>query len=221
MGDRGRAAVFVDRDGTLIRDVGYLCRVEQLEILPNVPEAIRLLQEKDYKVVVVTNQSAVARGRLTEAMLADIHGELIARLARRGARLDAVYYCPHHPTEGFAPYKMVCDCRKPNTAMIRRAETELKLDPSRSYIVGDQKGSGLIIRTKCRLRSRQRSFTWRPISGRRPAGLPALIDVKSKDMARGVVMRSAITGVAGFIGSHLAEKLLSMGHEVIGIDKNE
>ena len=138
MGDRGRAAVFVDRDGTLIRDVGYLCRAEQLEILPNVPEAIRLLQEKDYKVVVVTNQSAVARGRLTEAMLADIHGELLARLARRGARLDAVYYCPHHPTEGFAPYKMVCDCRKPNTAMIRRAETELKLDPSRSYIVGDQ-----------------------------------------------------------------------------------
>ncbi len=138
MGERGRAAVFVDRDGTLIRDVGYLSRVEQLEILSNVPEALRLLNENEYTVVVVTNQSAVARGRLTEAVLADIHGELLTRLARRGARLDAVYYCPHHPTEGFPPYKIVCDCRKPNTAMIRRAVTELNLDPSRSYMVGDQ-----------------------------------------------------------------------------------
>ncbi|MDH3446070.1 MAG: HAD family hydrolase [Deltaproteobacteria bacterium] len=138
MGDAGQAAVFVDRDGTLIRDVGYLCREEQLEILPRVPEAIRSLKERGYKIVVVTNQSAIARGFLTEVVLAGIHRELLAQLARLGAHVDAIYYCPHHPTEGFAPYKMVCDCRKPETAMIRLAAMELDLAPSRSYVVGDQ-----------------------------------------------------------------------------------
>jgi D-glycero-D-manno-heptose 1,7-bisphosphate phosphatase len=133
-----QAAVFVDRDGTLIRDVGYLWREEQLEILPRVPEGLRLLRDKGYKVVVVTNQSVVARGRLTEVLLADIHRELLRRLARAGAMLDGVYYCPHHPTEGFAPYKIQCDCRKPGTALIRRAELELEVAASRSFVVGDQ-----------------------------------------------------------------------------------
>jgi D-glycero-D-manno-heptose 1,7-bisphosphate phosphatase len=138
MGAGGRAAVFVDRDGTLIRDVGHLCREEQLEILPKVPDALRLLKEKGYKVVVVTNQSVIARGRLTESLLAEIHRELFGRLARSGAHVDGVYYCPHHPTEGFAPYKTVCDCRKPNTGMIRQAAAELGVAVSLSYVVGDQ-----------------------------------------------------------------------------------
>jgi D-glycero-D-manno-heptose 1,7-bisphosphate phosphatase len=138
MGDAGHAAVFVDRDGTLVRDVGYLCRVEQLEILPQVPEALRLLKRKGYRVVVITNQSAVARGHLTEDLLAEIHRELFGRLTRVGAQVDGVYYCPHHPTEGLARYKTVCDCRKPNTGMILKAAAELGLAPSRSYVVGDQ-----------------------------------------------------------------------------------
>jgi len=133
-----QAAVFVDRDGTLIRDVGHLWREQQLEILPRVPEALRLLKEKGYKVVVVTNQSVVARGRLTESHLADIHRELLRRLACSGAKVDGVYYCPHHPTEGFAPYKTQCDCRKPGTGLIRRAVAELRVALSRSYVVGDQ-----------------------------------------------------------------------------------
>ena len=82
MGEGGQAAVFVDRDGTLIRDVGHLCRREQLEIIPKVPEALRLLRKKGYKVVVITNQSVIARGDLTESLLADIHRELLGRLAR-------------------------------------------------------------------------------------------------------------------------------------------
>jgi len=82
MGEGGHAAVFVDRDGTLIRDVGHLCRQEQLEILPKVSKALRLLREKGYKVVVITNQSVIARGGLTESLLADIHRELLGRLAR-------------------------------------------------------------------------------------------------------------------------------------------
>jgi D-glycero-D-manno-heptose 1,7-bisphosphate phosphatase len=138
MGAGGYAAVFIDRDGTLIRDVGYLSSEKQLEILPKVPDALRLLREKGYKVVVVTNQSGIARGRLTESLLANIHRELFGRLARSGAQVDGVYYCPHHPTEGFAPYKTVCDCRKPNTGMIRQAAAELDVAASRSYVVGDQ-----------------------------------------------------------------------------------
>jgi D-glycero-D-manno-heptose 1,7-bisphosphate phosphatase len=138
MGLRGQAAVFVDRDGTLIRDVGYLCRPAQLEILPDVPEALRLLKQKGYKIVVITNQSAVARGYLTEQILSEIHGELFGRLYRAGAEVDGVYYCPHHPTEGSAPYRIDCDCRKPNTGMILKAAIELGLAPLQSYVVGDQ-----------------------------------------------------------------------------------
>ena len=134
----GQRAVFVDRDGTLIRDVGHLCRQDQVEILPRVPEALRLLKDSGFKVVVVTNQSAVARGRLTEGLLAEIHRRLFRRLAELGGEVDGVYYCPHHPTEGWGRYRSRCDCRKPNTGMIRQAAAELGLAVSRSYVVGDQ-----------------------------------------------------------------------------------
>lgn len=134
----GQPAVFVDRDGTLIRDVGHLCRADQMEILPQVPEALRLLKDNGFKVVMVTNQSVVARGRLTEDLLADIHRQLLHRLARSGGEVDAVYYCPHHPIEGLGCYRVVCDCRKPNTGMIRRAAAELGLAVFRSFVVGDQ-----------------------------------------------------------------------------------
>ncbi|MGH7797733.1 MAG: D-glycero-alpha-D-manno-heptose-1,7-bisphosphate 7-phosphatase [Candidatus Binatia bacterium] len=132
-------AVFLDRDGTLIRDVGYLRRVEQIEILPRVPDALRLLREHGFKLVVVTNQSAVARGWLSERDLNEIHGALNAALAQGGARLDGIYYCPHHPTEGTGVLRVDCCCRKPDVGMIGRASTELGLIPAQSYVVGDQK----------------------------------------------------------------------------------
>jgi D-glycero-D-manno-heptose 1,7-bisphosphate phosphatase len=132
------AAVFVDRDGVLIRDVSYLFHAGQLEILPGVPEAICLLRATGLKVIVVTNQSVIARGWLTEDQLAAIHEELRRRLARSGAFLDAIYYCPHHPTEGLGSYRVACSCRKPNPGMIERASLELAVDPSISYLVGDQ-----------------------------------------------------------------------------------
>ncbi len=131
-------AIFLDRDGTLIRDVGYLCRQDQVEILPRVAEAIRLLRGQGFLVVVVTNQSAVARGRLTEEELGRVHDALNALLAQDDAHLDGIYYCPHHPTEGVGPYHAECDCRKPNTGMIVKAVGDLGLDPSSSYVVGDQ-----------------------------------------------------------------------------------
>ena len=131
-------AVFLDRDGTLICEVGYLCRRDQIEILPRVAEAIRLLRAGGFCLVVVTNQSAVARGLLTEEELGRIHGEMTARLEKEGAYLDGIYYCPHHPTEGNGVYQRACDCRKPNTGMIVTAAADLALDLSRSYVVGDQ-----------------------------------------------------------------------------------
>jgi len=133
------AAVFLDRDGTLIRDVGYLSHIDQLEILPKVPEAVCLLRAVGLKVVVVTNQSAIARGLLGETELALIHAELRRRLGQKGAFLDGIYYCPHHPTEGLGLYRAACACRKPNPGMIEQASLALRLDPSISYLVGDQR----------------------------------------------------------------------------------
>lgn len=133
-----RAAVFLDRDGTLIRDVKYLCAVEQIEILPGAAAALLLLRAHGFKLVVVTNQSAVARGRLSELALQTIHAELMERLGRDGAVLDAIYYCPHHPTEGLGDFRRICECRKPKTGMIERAARELDLDPKLSYVVGDK-----------------------------------------------------------------------------------
>jgi D-glycero-D-manno-heptose 1,7-bisphosphate phosphatase len=134
----GETGILLDRDGTLIRDVGHLNRLEQVEILPRVAEAIRLLCGRGLKVAVITNQSAVGRGLLTEEELGRIHRELAGRLAAAGARLDGFFYCPHHPTEALGNYRLACGCRKPNVGLARRAAAELKLDLGRSYVVGDQ-----------------------------------------------------------------------------------
>lgn len=135
---RETMGVLVDRDGTMIRQVGHLSRLEQVEILPRVPAAIRLLRDYGLKVAVVTNQSAVARGLLSEEELERIHQELKMRLAAGGAPIDGIYYCPHHPTEGVAPYRTACGCRKPNVGLATRAAAELEIDLLRSYVVGDQ-----------------------------------------------------------------------------------
>lgn len=138
MSPKRSAAVFLDRDGTLIRDVGYLCRLDQVEILPGGAEALKLLRNNGLKIVVVTNQSGVGRGFLSEQELHKIHEALIESFAARGAEIDAIYYCPHHPTEGFDGYRVICDCRKPNAGMLRRAAEQLQLDLGASYVVGDQ-----------------------------------------------------------------------------------
>jgi histidinol-phosphate phosphatase family protein len=126
----GNRAVFLDRDGTIARDVHYCRRPEDFELLPTAPEAIRLLNDSDFKVIVITNQSGIARGYFTEHTLAKIHEKMENELARDGARVDAIYYCPHHPDDG-------CDCRKPGTALYRRAAQEVDVDFHQSYVVGD------------------------------------------------------------------------------------
>lgn len=126
----GNRAVFLDRDGTIARDAHYCRRPEDFYILPTVPEAIRLLNDHHFKVVVVTNQSGIARGYFTKETLAQIHQKMEDELAKYGARVDAIYYCPHHPDDG-------CECRKPKTALFYKAAKELDIDPNHSYVIGD------------------------------------------------------------------------------------
>lgn len=134
---RGRAAVFLDRDGTLVAERGYVTAPGQLRLLAGAAGAVRALRSSGYLAVLVTNQSAVARGLLDEEGLALVHGELRRRLARRGAELDGLFVCPHHPTEGRPPLRRRCSCRKPAPGLLRRAIRELQLDPRRSWCVGD------------------------------------------------------------------------------------
>ncbi len=133
----GRPAVFVDRDGTLNREVHYLRRVADLRLLPGTTAAVRRLTEAGFAVVVVTNQSGVARGLIAPATLDAIHATLYRRLAHGGTRLAGLYVCPHHPTVGSPPLRRRCRCRKPAPGMVERAARELGLDLGRSYCVGD------------------------------------------------------------------------------------
>lgn len=132
-----RAAVFFDRDGTLTVEKDWIVRPEELELLPGAAQAVRAASDAGFATVLVTNQSAVARGMIDETQLAAIHARLAEVLARGGARLDAVYTCPHHPTEGVGPLRVDCDCRKPKPGLVLRAAHELDLDLTGSWIVGD------------------------------------------------------------------------------------
>ncbi len=130
-------AVFLDRDGTIIEDVGYLDALEKIAWYPWSVDAIRALNQAGFPVVVVTNQSGIARGLLTERLVHEAHRALDRRLADGGARIDAYYYCPHHPEGSVARYRQQCDCRKPAGGLIERAARDLGLDPQRSVLVGD------------------------------------------------------------------------------------
>jgi D-glycero-D-manno-heptose 1,7-bisphosphate phosphatase len=134
----GRRAVFIDRDGTISEEVGYVNHVSRYRVFPFAAEAVRALNEAGWLAVLVTNQAGVARGYFAEEMIGAVHGLLAAELERGGARLDAVYYCPHHPTVGEPPYRLDCDCRKPRPGLIRRAAADLGLDLARCWMVGDR-----------------------------------------------------------------------------------
>jgi histidinol-phosphate phosphatase family protein len=133
-----RKAVFLDRDGTIIREVDLLTRVRQMRLLPGAAAAIRSLNRLGYKTIVVTNQPVVARGWISENDLRAIHAEMKRRLRRRGARLDAVDYCPHHPDANLPRYRVRCRCRKPGDGMIRRSARRLRVGLRGSFLVGDQ-----------------------------------------------------------------------------------
>lgn len=134
----GRPAIFLDRDGTLNEEMGYLNHLSRFQIYPWTPEAIRLINRSGFLAVVVTNQSGVARGYFDEELVHEVHGFLKKILEESGARLDGIYYCPHYPEGTGNSYRRPCDCRKPKPGMMLRAESELGVDLRRSYIISDQ-----------------------------------------------------------------------------------
>jgi D-glycero-D-manno-heptose 1,7-bisphosphate phosphatase len=131
-------AVFLDRDGTINEEMGYVNHIERFHLLPRVGQAIRLLNQHKWKVVVITNQSGVARGYFPESLVHQVHQKMQDLLKGEGAYLDGIYYCPHHPDVGIPPYRQKCRCRKPATGLIDDAVKELDLDCLQSYAIGDR-----------------------------------------------------------------------------------
>jgi D-glycero-D-manno-heptose 1,7-bisphosphate phosphatase len=133
-----RPAVFLDRDGTLIEERGYLDRLDLMAPFPGTPAALARLRDEGFALVLVTNQAGVARGLFDEAFVQEAHRHLAALLARDGIALDGYYYCPHHPEGVVEAYRRVCRCRKPGPGMVEQAAHDLGLDVARSFVVGDK-----------------------------------------------------------------------------------
>jgi D-glycero-D-manno-heptose 1,7-bisphosphate phosphatase len=133
-----KPAVFLDRDGTLIHDVGYLSRVEDVQWFPSSIEAVRLLNRAGFLVCVTTNQGGIGLGFYDEDLVRRVHDLLSVDLARAGARVDGYYFCPHHPRAIRDDLRLDCECRKPKPGMVRQAQADLDIDLSRSFVVGDK-----------------------------------------------------------------------------------
>jgi D-glycero-D-manno-heptose 1,7-bisphosphate phosphatase len=133
----GRRALFLDRDGTLVHPRHYPSRPDELQIVEGVPPLVQRFQQHGWLIVVISNQSGVARGYFGEGELAYVHACLAADLAQQGVRLDGIYYCPHHPEGSVAPYNIECSCRKPKPGLLLRAAEELEIELARSWFVGD------------------------------------------------------------------------------------
>jgi D-glycero-D-manno-heptose 1,7-bisphosphate phosphatase len=134
----GRRAIFIDRDGTLNEEVGYVCDPAQFRLHDFAAEAVRMINESGWMAIVITNQSGIAQGLLTEESLANIHRRMTEELAEAGARVDAIYYCPHHPEIGEPPYRNACECRKPRPGMLQRAAEEFGLNLPACVVIGDR-----------------------------------------------------------------------------------
>ena len=130
--------VFLDRDGTINKEVKYLNHPDQIKLIPGSAEGIKLLNENGFTVVVITNQSGVARGIIEEEKLPLIKDRLYSLLEERGAKIDGYYYCPHYPDGKIEKYALKCDCRKPESGMLREAAEDLDIELKGSYVVGDK-----------------------------------------------------------------------------------
>ncbi len=135
-----KPAIFIDRDGTLSHEVGYVNHLSRFRLYPFAVDAVRLINRGGFQAVVVTNQAGVARGYFPETLVGEVHASLNEAMTAGGARLDGVYYCPHHPSVGAPPYRLDCDCRKPRPGLLLRAARQLGLDLAGSWVVGDRKG---------------------------------------------------------------------------------
>ena len=133
-----RPAIFMDRDGTLSEEVGYVNHLSRFRLYPYAVDAVRWINRSGYLAVVVTNQAGVARGYFPESLIADVHAVVTSAMAAGEAHLDGIYYCPHHPSAGQPPYRRDCDCRKPLPGLLQRAAAELEIDLARSWMIGDR-----------------------------------------------------------------------------------
>jgi len=131
-------AVFLDRDGVINKDKGYVSQIDDFEFIEGSIEGMQLLKQHGYLIVVITNQSGIARGYYSEDEFMTLTEWMDWSLADRGVDLDGIYYCPHHPEKGIGDYKQDCACRKPNTGMLDSAAEELDIDFSKSFLVGDK-----------------------------------------------------------------------------------
>lgn len=153
----GRPAVFLDRDGTINEEVKYLGSPHQLRIIPGAAEAIARLNQVGIPVIVVTNQSGIARGYYTEDDVQDVHNYMDKLLADHGAHVNAYYYCPHHPDAIVKKFAVDCECRKPRTGMLSAAAAQENVSLSQAYVVGDKRSDlraavnagarGILVRT--------------------------------------------------------------------------
>src|SRR4029450_7337983 len=135
-----RPAVFIDRDGTISEEVGYINHPSRLRLFPYSAEAIRLLNDNGWLAILVTNQAGVARGYFSEDLIQRTHERLESALLEQSARLDAIYYCAHHPSVGEPPYRLDCDCRKPKPGLIEQAARDFEIDMAASWMAGDRYG---------------------------------------------------------------------------------
>ena len=172
-----RRAVFLDRDGTINVEKEYLHRAEEFAFIPGAPEAIRLLKEAGFLVVVVTNQSGVGRGYYDEEAVHRLHRFMDGELARHGASVDAYYLCPHHPLHGIGEYRRECGCRKPLPGMLLEAARDFDIDLAASYIVGDKAADVKAGRAAgCRPLLVSTGYVVEE-SARLPAGVPVFDDI--------------------------------------------
>jgi len=131
-------AVFIDRDGTISEEVGYINHASRFRLFPYAASAIKHLNENGWLAIVITNQAGVARGYFSEDTIQTVHAAMTKELESSGARLDAIYYCAHHPSVGEPPYRLDCDCRKPKPGLISRAAKDFDIDLEESWMVGDR-----------------------------------------------------------------------------------
>jgi D-glycero-D-manno-heptose 1,7-bisphosphate phosphatase len=154
---RLRRAVFFDRDGTLNEEVGYVDSLDRFRLYPFAARAVRAVNDAGMLAVVLTNQSGVGRGLIDEELVADVHRRLTNEMSQAGATLDAIYYCPHHPSAEVERYRVECDCRKPSPGMMQQASAQFGIRLEESFVIGDRYldvemaqragASGILVRT--------------------------------------------------------------------------
>jgi D-glycero-D-manno-heptose 1,7-bisphosphate phosphatase len=184
-----RRAVFLDRDGTLNEEAGYLNALDRLVLFPYAVDAVRLLNRAGFAVVIMTNQAGIARGIVSKEFVAEAHAYISKRLEAAGAKIDGVYYCPHHPDGIVEGLNRRCACRKPQPGMLLQAAGDLGLDLSRSFVVGDRWHD-----VKCGQNAGARSVLVRTGYGRAQEACP------EPDVEASVIVDNLIGAVAWILG---------------------